>query len=703
MRKRSTLEAGFGTEKSATDEGLAHHSRSADALQSALRSNDPSLDLPAHAKRFSIGVMSQTIAGLVERNTTPRRPDEAVDDAEAKVEHCGWLLKQGRAVLNWKMRWVLLQAGSLWYFKDQTLKEQLGRMPLFGCKLEPGATARHFSLVSEQRTLHLRAADRTEALAWQAVLRRALAELAPAQSAERVLVDGVEALLAPLLDVGAAGGNAALLPEQEEALCVLLLTLHSFSTAERLAELLRDAYHASYYPSAAALPLKMWAALEQAPRRRRVGYTLLRWGAAPPPTSRAPTATTSSATSGSAAPPTAIFTPSACAPNRTSAATGRRRRASDRRRALPAAGSASMASPTSCRYARASTKADPAPSAAAPAGGACAAADFEAGDVDARTHLRGGRRAARFRRRRQRWLEFAPRDAQVHDAVAAGAAAAPHPPTISPSRRRARRAEEAAIGLGVGAVLRRRRRARRPRRPGAPSARTSSTRRSTPSARRRRRPSDGAGAGAFRRASTSGGGRRREGRRARQHGARARASAQLRCSPRNGSRSACRRVLYAVRRAAEERRHNVVREAQAAAKDAHGRRAPPRSPDARPNGPTDAALGRAKQPPSPAVQRDGEPDLVGRRRRALRRRACRPPHALRRGGRGAPRAAQLQRRQRRARRAVQLGGPSPTRRSGCRQDARRLGGAPETSSTTASRGGGGRRSSRTSASTSPTS
>ena len=175
------------------------------------------------------------------------------------------------------MRWVLLQAGSLWYFKDQTLKEQLGRMPLFGCKLEPGATARHFSLVSEQRTLHLRAADRTEALAWQAVLRRALAELAPAQSAERVLVDGVEALLAPLLDVGAAGGNAALLPEQEEALCVLLLTLHSFSTAERLAELLRDAYHASYDPSAAALPLKMWAALEQAPRCRRVGYTLLRW------------------------------------------------------------------------------------------------------------------------------------------------------------------------------------------------------------------------------------------------------------------------------------------------------------------------------------------------------------------------------------------------------------------------------------------
>ena len=76
--------------------------------------------------------------------------------------------------------------------KANTLKEQLGRMPLFGCTLEPGATARHFSLVSEQRTLHLRAADRTEALAWQAVLRRALAELAPAQSAERVLVDGVE-------------------------------------------------------------------------------------------------------------------------------------------------------------------------------------------------------------------------------------------------------------------------------------------------------------------------------------------------------------------------------------------------------------------------------------------------------------------------------------------------------------------------------
>ena len=47
---------------------------------------------------------------------------------ERLVEHCGWLLKMGRAVHNWRMRWVLLQAGYLWYFKDGTCKEPLGRM-----------------------------------------------------------------------------------------------------------------------------------------------------------------------------------------------------------------------------------------------------------------------------------------------------------------------------------------------------------------------------------------------------------------------------------------------------------------------------------------------------------------------------------------------------------------------------------------------
>ena len=41
----------------------------------------------------------------------------------ALVEHCGWLLKQGRAVQNWKMRWVMLQAGCLWYFRDDQRKE----------------------------------------------------------------------------------------------------------------------------------------------------------------------------------------------------------------------------------------------------------------------------------------------------------------------------------------------------------------------------------------------------------------------------------------------------------------------------------------------------------------------------------------------------------------------------------------------------
>ena len=191
MRKRSTLEAGFGTEKSSTDEGSrTTRARPTRSSRRAVERLVARSDLPAHV-RCSIGVMSQTIAGA--RRALRRRDalDEAVDDAEAKVEHCGWLAEPGRAVLNWKMRWVLLQAGSLWYFKDQTLKEQLGRMPLARAQARSGATEACSTRLDEQRTLHLRAADRTEALACRRVLRRALAELAPAQSAERVLVDGV--------------------------------------------------------------------------------------------------------------------------------------------------------------------------------------------------------------------------------------------------------------------------------------------------------------------------------------------------------------------------------------------------------------------------------------------------------------------------------------------------------------------------------
>ena len=39
-----------------------------------------------------------------------------------------------------KMRWVMLQAGCVWYFRDQSRKEQLGMMPLVGSQVE-GATA----------------------------------------------------------------------------------------------------------------------------------------------------------------------------------------------------------------------------------------------------------------------------------------------------------------------------------------------------------------------------------------------------------------------------------------------------------------------------------------------------------------------------------------------------------------------------------
>ena len=165
-------------------------------------------------------------------------------------------------VHNWKMRWVMLQAGCVWYFAEQSRRTQLGVMPLLGSSVE-GATAanpRHLQLISAERTLHLIAvrrpprweltrthaihrhsrsaacvhpgpadspvgaaahafapphpspapppeqADQTEALGWLRVLKRAIEEVNQRSVCEEgargpLLVAGFEQLLSPLLVV----------------------------------------------------------------------------------------------------------------------------------------------------------------------------------------------------------------------------------------------------------------------------------------------------------------------------------------------------------------------------------------------------------------------------------------------------------------------------------------------------------------------
>lgn len=180
---------------------------------------------------------------------------------------------------NWKMRWVMLQAGCVWYFRDQSRKEQLGMMALAGSEVR-GATAdnpRHLQLVSEERTLHLIAADQTEALGWLRVLKRAIEEVnqrSDEGGKGPMLVAGFEQLLSPLLDVK-SGDLSTLSPLQEHSLSVVLLTLHSIASPGAVATELQRTYDRKAGVGDALLS-RFGLNYEQQPLRRRVAYMLLR-------------------------------------------------------------------------------------------------------------------------------------------------------------------------------------------------------------------------------------------------------------------------------------------------------------------------------------------------------------------------------------------------------------------------------------------
>lgn len=56
-----------------------------------------------------------------------------MEQAVVKVLKEGWLEKQGGNVHSWKRRWFVLHAKSLDYYKDKTMKEQLGTIPIIDC------------------------------------------------------------------------------------------------------------------------------------------------------------------------------------------------------------------------------------------------------------------------------------------------------------------------------------------------------------------------------------------------------------------------------------------------------------------------------------------------------------------------------------------------------------------------------------------
>ena len=222
-QRRQALEAGLNLQDSITEGGRWHHERSANALKSKLAHGDAALGLQPHGRKgSSIGVrtVANALTGIVERNESKQAYQaetdaRAVDSGFALVEHCGWLLKQGRAFQSWRMRWAMVQAGCLWYFKDDGRRELLGRMALASTTIVAERDARQFCIRSEQRVLRLIAADETEARAWIRVLLRCVRE----GTATELVSQRAETL-----QVGRSGARAGM-PQTVADLHELLLLL----------------------------------------------------------------------------------------------------------------------------------------------------------------------------------------------------------------------------------------------------------------------------------------------------------------------------------------------------------------------------------------------------------------------------------------------------------------------------------------------
>ena len=98
----------------------------------------------------------------------------------AKVLKQGYLEKMGGSVHTWKKRWFVLHEKSLDYFKDQTLSEQLGTIPIIDCLVteEPEAdtSAYYFmcrlpaSTLAKRREFLIRARKEEDRRAWMTAI-----------------------------------------------------------------------------------------------------------------------------------------------------------------------------------------------------------------------------------------------------------------------------------------------------------------------------------------------------------------------------------------------------------------------------------------------------------------------------------------------------------------------------------------------------
>ena len=236
------------------------------------------------------------------------------------INHCGFLLAAFRSGTV-KMRWVTVEAGHLWFFRDENTAEPLERLRLHGCSVQRNLRTRELTVVHRRRSVRLIAADLNESLVWARVLTQAVAleerasflHDAATALAGSALFSSIDALVDSFVPHAATAGASTALPgspragateqdgvveeaasdlpsdarrerlyaelsfQQEEALCAFLLCIHTFGDLDEILCLLQSRYDVEYDARRDGIPRPVWVRVVQQPCRRRIALVLLRW------------------------------------------------------------------------------------------------------------------------------------------------------------------------------------------------------------------------------------------------------------------------------------------------------------------------------------------------------------------------------------------------------------------------------------------
>jgi len=155
-----------------------------DSSESLIRKlKEENLVLSRRASKVSRNtVVVRTVSGRSWRDIFGRK--QIVQPQAPVTEKCGYLIKQGALIRNWKRRWCTVSGDSIYYYDDKNSKEPKGSIPLRDCVVQPAddVTKRPnsfaiFHTKNQQRTFFLQAETKEQFQEWFDFLTKKLEQL----------------------------------------------------------------------------------------------------------------------------------------------------------------------------------------------------------------------------------------------------------------------------------------------------------------------------------------------------------------------------------------------------------------------------------------------------------------------------------------------------------------------------------------------